>query len=143
MATFFQALGRSLRSIKGVQVETSKTAILVNLPVPPNRRQTVKVTATEVRGSLGGQLTAGRLMSRVGFVDNHVLVRRALEFNAGKQRFGLCLTTDSDPPALDAIAGLPIDIHDEGVVRTLWHVLREVALGADNLERQLGGHDEL
>lgn len=142
MATFFQNLGHILRTIKGVRVQSSKTAILVNLPVSQDRRQTVKVTASLVRGG-GGELTIARFMSRAGFVESHVLVRKSLEFNSGKQRFGLCLSTDTDPPALDAVAGLPIDIHEEQVAQKLWRVMREVGAGADNLERQLGGADDL
>jgi len=142
MATFFENLGRMLGKIKGVRVQSSKAAILVNLPVTQDRRQTVKVTAAQVRRG-SGHLTVAKFTSRSGFVEDHVLVRKSLEFNAGKQRFGLCLSTDSDPPALDAVAGLPIDIHDEQIAQTLWRVMREVAAGADNLEQQLGGQDEL
>lgn len=142
MATFFQTLGHILRTIKDVQVQSNKGAILVNLPVTRDRRQTVKVTASLVRGG-GHELTVARFMSRSGFVESHVLVRKSLEFNSGKQRFGLCLSTDADPPALDAVAGLPIDIYDEQVAQKLWQVMRDVAAGADNIERQLGGQDEL
>ncbi len=103
MATLFQNLARSLTAIKGVKVQATKAAILVNLPVDRARRQTVKVTAASIRVA-GGETVVARLVSRTGFIDNPVLVRKALEFNAGRQRFGLCLATDCDPPALDAVA---------------------------------------
>lgn len=142
MATLFQNLGRILASIKGIKVKSEPGGLLVNLPVAGNRRQTVKVTATQVRGA-NGTMTVARFLSRTGFVENHVLVRKALEYNAGKQRFALCLTTDTDPPALDAVACLPIDLRDEEVAKKLWRVIRDVGAAADNLERQLGGEDEL
>lgn len=142
MATFFENLGRILSTIKGVEVQYNKAALLINAPITQNRRQTVKVTATTIRNA-SGELSVARFTSRSGFVDNHVLVRKSLEFNSGKQRFGLCLSNDSDPPALDAVAGLPIDIYDEQVAQKLWQVIREIGAGADNLERQLGGEDEL
>lgn len=142
MATFFENLGRILATIKGLKVRADKGGLLVNLPIADDRRQTVKVTAAQIQAA-GKKMTVARFVSRAGFVEDHVLVRRSLEFNAGKQRFALCLTTDTDPPALDAVACLPIDLHDEQVAQKLWHVIRDVGAGADDLERQLGGADEL
>lgn len=141
MATIFQRLGHSLRSIKGVKVQATASAILVNLPVAPNRRQTVKVTAVKVPGDSDGTMVA-RLVSRAGFADNHVLVRKLLEFNAGRQRYSLCLSMDSDPPAVDAIASVPINIYDEELAQKLWQLMREIGKWADNLERQLGGESD-
>lgn len=88
-------------------------------------------------------MTAARVISRAGFLEGHQLVRKALEFNAGKQRVSLILSGDSDPPALDAMLCIPIDVYDEEVYKKIWRVMGEVAAVADNLERQLGGDDEL
>lgn len=142
MATLFEHLGRILTSIKGLKIQADKTGLLVNLPVTNERRQTVKVTARQIKRPDGARIVA-RFVSRAGFVEDHVLVRRALEFNAGKQRFALCINTETDPPALDAVTSLPIDVHDEQLVHKLWRVIRDVGAGADNLERQLGGADDL
>lgn len=142
MATLFQSLARSLASIKGVKVEATKAGILVNVPVDKTRRQTVKVTAAGVRVA-GGEMIVARLVSRTGYVDNPVLVRKVLEFNAGRQRFGLCLNTDCDPPALDAVACIPIDMHDENVKNKVWFAINELAKRADLLERQFGASDDL
>ncbi len=142
MATLFQNLARSLTAIKGVKVKATKSAILVNLPVDKTRRQTVKVTAAAIREA-GGEMVVARLVSRTGFIDNPVLVRKALEFNAGRQRFGLCLATDCDPPALDAVVCIPIDIYDENVMNTIWRAINELAKRADHLERQFGTSDDL
>ncbi|RLS31396.1 MAG: hypothetical protein DWH80_08045 [Planctomycetota bacterium] len=141
MGTIIQRLGHVIRSIKGINVEASPTGILVNLPVAKGRRQTVKLTAARVPGDSNGMIVA-RLVSRVGFADNHTLVRKLLEFNAGRQRYGLCLSMDCDPPAVDAVACVPIDIYDEGLASRLWQDIQEVGRWADNLERQLGGGDD-
>jgi hypothetical protein len=142
MATLFQSLARNLAAIKGVKVEATKSAILVNLPVDKTRRQTVKVTAAGIRIG-GSEMVVARLVSRTAFIDTPVLVRKALEFNAGRQRFGLCLTTDCDPPALDAVSCMPIDIHDENVMKKLWLAINELGKRADLLERQFGKSDDL
>ena len=75
--------------------------------------------------------------------EDHKLVRKALEYNAGKQRVALCLSDDCEPPALDAILCVPIDPHDEHAPIEIWDVMVEVAAVADNLERQLSSTDEL
>lgn len=142
MPTIFQSLARSLAAIKGVKVKATKSAILVNLPVDKTRRQTVKVTAAGIRVA-GGEMVVARLVSRTGFIDNPALVRKALEFNAGRQRFGLCLATDCDPPALDAVSCMPIDIHDENVMKKIWLAINELARRADHLEQQFGTSDDL
>ena len=49
---------------------------------------------------------------------------------------------DCDPPAVDAVACVPIDIYDEGLASRLWQDIQEVGRWADNLERQLGGGDD-
>lgn len=140
--SFFMELARVLSHNRHLKVKASKTGVLVNMPVAGNRRQTVKITAHRVRGAKS-EVTAARVVSRAGFLEEHQLVRKALEFNAGKQRVSLVLSGDSDPPGLDAMLCIPIDVYDGEVYKKIWRVMGEVAAVADNLERQLGGEDDL
>lgn len=140
--SFFQKLAQTFALTKQLKVQATRTGLLINLPVEGGRRQTVKITARNVEGSKN-QVTAARIVSRAGFFEDHSLVRQALEFNAGKQRVSLILSGDSDPPALDAMLCMPIDIHDEEVAKDLFRVIKEVAAVADSLERKLGGGDDL
>jgi hypothetical protein len=140
--SFFTDLARVLSHNRHLKINATKTAVLVNMPVTSTRRQTVKITAHRVRGAKA-EVTAARVVSRAGFLEGHQLVRKALEFNAGKQRVSLILSGDSDPPALDAMLCIPIDVYDEEVYKKIWRVMGEVASVADNLERQLNGDDEL
>jgi hypothetical protein len=140
--SFFKDLARVLSNNRHLKVQATNTAVLVNMPVGGKRRQTVKITAHHVKAAKS-QVTAARVVSRAGFLQDHLLVRKALEFNAGKQRVALILSDDSDPPALDAMLCIPIDVHDDDVYKKIWRVMGEVAAVADNLERQLGTEDEL
>lgn len=139
---FFEDLARVFKAQKQLKVQATKAGMLVNLPVAGNRRQTVKVTARTLPGGTT-QVVAARVVSRAGYVEDHLLVRKALEFNAGKQRVSLILSGDSDPPALDVMLCIPIDLHDEGVANTIWRVMKEVATVADGLEKKLGSGDDL
>lgn len=140
--SFFKDLARTFAVNRQLKVQASTMGMLVNMPVAGSRRQTVKITARHVTGGKT-QVTSARVVSRAGYLEDYKLVRKALEFNAGKQRVALILSADSDPPALDAMLCIPIDVHDEEVAKKLWRVMKEVAAVADNLERQLGGDDEL
>lgn len=140
--SFFKRLAYMFGKHKHVKVQASSSALLVTLPIAAKRTQTAKITAKVIEGT-DPQLIAVSVVSRAGFPEDHKLVRKALEYNAGKQRVALCLSDDCDPPALDAILCVPIDPHDEHAPIEIWDVMVEVAAVADNLERQLSSTDEL
>lgn len=137
---FFAKLAKVFRANK-FAVEASSAGMLVTLPLAGGRRQTVKVTAHKIPRARGA-VVALRVISRVGHLEDHKLVKHALEYNAGKQRVSLVLTGDVDPPALDVMLCFPTDVHDENLPHVLFGVMREVALVADRLEQKVGGGDD-